>query len=70
MCGTLQVISVIISTVAGNGASGFNFKSVIFISKIPYFQYHLWSLKLSTAFSLKVVQDTTSQTQIKKYCVG
>lgn len=25
LCGTLQVISVIISVVAGNGANGFNF---------------------------------------------
>lgn len=66
MCGTLQVISVIISAVAGNGASGFNFRSVISFSKILNFQYHLWSLKLSTAFSLKVVLDTTAQTQIKK----
>lgn len=69
MCGTLQVISVILSTVAGNGASGFNFKSVISFSKVLNFQYHLWSLKLSTTFSLKVVLDTTAQTQIKNYCV-
>lgn len=66
MCGTLQVISVIISAVAGNGASGFNFRSVISFSKILNFQYHLWNLKLSTAFSLKVVLDTTAQIQIKK----
>lgn len=66
MCGTLQVIRVIISAVAGNGASGFNFRSVISFSKILNFQYHLWNLKLSTAFSLKVVLDTTAQIQIKK----
>lgn len=66
MCDILQVRSVIISTVAANGASGFNFKSVISFSKILNFRYHLWSLKLSTVFSLKVVLDTTSQTQIKK----
>lgn len=45
------------------------FKSVISFSKILNFQYHLWSLKLSAAFSLKVVLDTTAETQIKKYSV-
>lgn len=46
LCGVLQVISVIISAVARNGAGGFNFKSVISFSKIPNFTYHLWNLKL------------------------
>lgn len=69
MYSTLHMISVIISAVAGNGASGFNFKTVISFSKILNFQFHLWSLKLCTAFSVKVVLDTTAQTQIKKYCV-
>lgn len=69
MCGTLQVVSVTISAVAGNGAGGFNFKSVICFSKILNFQYLLWSVKLSTAFSLKVVLDTTAQIEITKYCV-
>lgn len=45
------------------------FKSVISFSKILNFQYHLWSLKLSAAFSLKVVLDTTAETQIRKYSV-